>query len=86
LGGYPRRMLLWVLLWVVLILGAGAVLGLLGWRLWQKLRALTTEVGEASERLTAVLASLNDLSDAEGQPAPRAMADARSSDRRARPH
>jgi hypothetical protein len=58
-------MLLWVLLWVVLILGGGAVLGLLAWRLWQKLRALTTDLGETTQRLTAALATLNDVADPE---------------------
>jgi hypothetical protein len=58
-------MLLWVLLWVVLILGGGAVLGLLAWRLWQKLRALTADLGETTTRLTAVLARLNDVADPE---------------------
>jgi hypothetical protein len=66
-------MLLWVLLWVVLVLGAGVVFALLGLMLWRKARALTAELGEASERLTAVLASLNDLAD-------------QTSDRGARPH
>jgi hypothetical protein len=58
-------MLAWVLLWAVLVLAAGGVLGLLGWRLWQKLRALTVELGETSRRLTAVLATLNDVADPE---------------------
>ena len=56
-------MLWWVLLWVVLLLGAGLALGLLGLMLWRKAKALTREVGEASERLTAVLAALNDVAD-----------------------
>ena len=49
----------WVGLWVALVLGAGAVLGLLGRRLWLKGSALITEMGAASERLTAVMAQLN---------------------------
>jgi hypothetical protein len=56
-------MLLWALLWVVLLLGAGLVLGLLGRMLWRKAKALTREVGEATERLTAILAALNEVSD-----------------------
>jgi len=56
-------MLWWVLLWVVLFLGAGLALGLLGLMLWRKATALTREVGEATERLTAVLAALNDVAD-----------------------
>jgi hypothetical protein len=66
-------MLLWVLLWLGLVLGAGVVFALLGRRLWLKTKALTAELSEASERLTAVLATLNDLAD-------------QSSDRGARPH
>jgi hypothetical protein len=66
-------MLLWVLLWVVLLLGAGLIFFVLGRNLWRKARALITELGEASERLTAILASINDLADS-------------SSDRGAGPH
>jgi hypothetical protein len=84
-------MLPWVLLWVVLVLLAGALFALLGRRLWLKGRALTVEIGEASERLTAVLAALNDLADQSGQqPAPDVATPdgAREGrrDRRARPH
>jgi ketopantoate reductase len=53
----------WIGLWVALVLGAGAVLGLLGLRLWRKGTALIAEMGTASEQLTAVLAQLNDLTD-----------------------
>jgi hypothetical protein len=64
-------MVLWALLWFVLLLSTGLVLGLLGRMLWRKAKALTREIGEASERLTGVLASLNDLTDAAGdRPAP----------------
>ena len=55
----------WILLWVVLVLGAGVVLGLLGLSLWRKAKALTSEIGETTERLTAVLAALNDVADPE---------------------
>lgn len=54
----------WLLIWTVLVLGAGLVLFLLGRDLWRKLRALTSELGvatdrlgEISERLAAVEAS-----------------------------
>jgi hypothetical protein len=64
-------MLWWVLLWVVLFLAAGASLGLLALQLWRKAKALTREIGEASERLTAVLAALNDVAEPPGdQPPP----------------
>jgi ketopantoate reductase len=68
----------WVLLWVVLVLGAGAVFGLLGLRLWKKARALLREIGTASERLTAVLATLNDVAD----PDKAALGPARSYDQK----
>jgi ketopantoate reductase len=58
----------WVLLWVILVLGAGAMFGLLGLRLWKKSKALIAEIGTASERLTAVLARLNDLTDQSNDP------------------
>ena len=60
----------WVLVWAVLLLGAGLLLGLLGRRLWRKAKALTREMGEASERLTAVLAALNDVADPAGSAPP----------------
>ena len=66
--GYPRRMWAWVVLWLVLVLGAGVVFGLLGRMLWKKAKALIAEIGTASERLTAVLAALNDLSEQSNDP------------------
>jgi hypothetical protein len=60
--------MLWVLLWVVLLVGAALVLGLLGRSLWRKTKALTTEVTEASDRLAAVAASLSELADATSEP------------------
>lgn len=84
-------MLLWALLWFLLLLGAGLVLGLVARVLWRKAKALTQEIGEASERLTAVLATLNDVADPAGDPpprsaAPRPGAGGRRRDRRAGPH
>jgi hypothetical protein len=81
----------WVLLWAVLLLGAGLVLGLLGRMLWRKAKALTREVGEATEGLTAVLAALNDVADPVGyvpapSPARRPGARGRRRDRGASPH
>jgi len=52
----------WVLLWVVLVLAAGAVLGLLGRSLWRKAKALTAEMTAASDRMSAVAASISELS------------------------
>jgi hypothetical protein len=51
----------WVLLWVVLVLAAGAVFALLGRSLWRKAKALTAELTEASDRMSAVAASISDL-------------------------
>jgi hypothetical protein len=59
-------MLLWALIWLGLLIAAGLVLGLLGRMLWRKTKALTREVGETTERLTTILASLNDLADQAG--------------------
>jgi hypothetical protein len=59
----------WVLLWVVLVLAAGVVLGLLGRGLWRKTKTLTAELTAASDRLAAVSATLAEL--AEPSPADR---------------
>jgi hypothetical protein len=59
----------WVLLWIVLVLAAGVVLGLLGRGLWRKTRTLTAELTAASDRLAAVSATLAEL--AEPSPADR---------------
>lgn len=40
-------------MWLVLVLASLLLLGALGWRLWQRVRALLREVGEASRRATA---------------------------------
>lgn len=55
--------MLWVLLWLGLVLGAAVVLGLLGRSLWRKVKALTGELSRASEQLSSVAASLNDLAE-----------------------
>jgi hypothetical protein len=52
---------LWVLLWVVLLLAAAGVFFLLGRDLWRKARALTRELGVATDRLTEVSDRLADL-------------------------
>jgi hypothetical protein len=46
--------MLWVVVWVVLGLGAGLTFFLLGRRLWRQLKALTRELGTVSERLGQV--------------------------------
>ena len=44
--------MLWVLIWVLLVLGAALVFFLLGRRLWRQVKALTAELGTATDRLT----------------------------------
>ena len=56
----------WVLLWVVLVLAAATVLGLLGRSLWRKAKALTAEMTAASVRMSAVAASISELSQQAG--------------------
>ena len=51
----------WVLLWAVLLLGAALVLFLLGRRLWRQAKALTVELGTATDRLTALTDRLAEL-------------------------
>jgi hypothetical protein len=53
----------WALVWFGLLAGAGLVLGLLVRTLWFKVKALTVELNEASTRLTAVLAAVNDAAE-----------------------
>jgi hypothetical protein len=52
---------LWVLVWVVLVLAAAGVFFLLGRDLWRKARALTRELGVATDRLSEVSDRLADL-------------------------
>ena len=64
--------MLWVLVWVVLVLAAALVFFLLGRRLWRQARALTAELGTATERLTELTDRLAELEPApvagDGQP------------------
>ena len=53
--------MLWVLVWVVLVLAAAGVFFLLGRDLWRKARALTRELGVATDRLSEVTDRLADL-------------------------
>jgi hypothetical protein len=52
---------LWVLIWVALCLGALGFLFLLLRGVWRKLRLLFTELGVASDRLSAVTEELERL-------------------------
>jgi apolipoprotein N-acyltransferase len=53
---------LWVLVWLVLLLAAAGAFFLLGRHLWRKARALTRELGVATDRLTEVTDRLAELS------------------------
>lgn len=52
--------MLWFLLWLVLVLLAAAFLGYLGRHLWRKAKALTAELGAASDRLGEIAAALSE--------------------------
>jgi 5'-3' exonuclease len=54
---------LWVLIWVLLVLGALLVFVLLALQLWRKLRLLFRELSTATERLSAVTEELERLQD-----------------------
>ena len=53
--------MVWVLIWLVLALGAAAVLFLIGRRLWRQLTALTAELRTASDRLAEISDRLGQL-------------------------
>jgi len=59
---------MWTLVWVALVLGALGVLFLLGRSLFRKGAALARELGDASERLSAVSEGLAALQRAPEQP------------------
>jgi hypothetical protein len=54
---------IWVALWTVLLLGAGALLGTLGLDVYRKGRALMADVSEASERLGEAAAPLQEATE-----------------------
>ena len=56
--------MLWVLIWVLLVLGAALVFFLLGRRLWRQAKALTAELGTATDRLTELTDRLAELESA----------------------
>lgn len=53
--------MLWVLVWVLLVLGAALVFFLLGRRLWRQIKALTAELSTATDRLTVLTDRLAEL-------------------------
>ena len=59
----------WVLIGVVLFLAAAAVLTSLGLSLYRQFKALFRELGEASDRLSAVSAEIQELSRRVQEPA-----------------
>ena len=67
----------WVLIWTVLVLGALAVLGLLGWHIFKLLLGLGRELGDAAERLSVVTEELDRLQrqTQQGDGAPAVFAD-----------
>jgi hypothetical protein len=55
--------MLWALLYLVLVLGGLALLGLCAWRVWQKMRGVRRALGELSGRVSALAADTSALSD-----------------------
>jgi hypothetical protein len=54
--------MVWFGIWVLLVLAALGVFFLLGRDLWRKAKALTRELGVATDRLSAVSDQLADIS------------------------
>ena len=52
--------MLWFLLWLVLVLAAAIFFAYLGRHLWRKAKALTAELGAASDRLGEIAAAMNE--------------------------
>jgi hypothetical protein len=59
---------IWFIVWLVLVLAAAAVLGLLGRDLWRRSRLLVRELGAATDRLTEITDRLGDLEAAREAP------------------
>jgi hypothetical protein len=53
--------MIWVAVWAVLVLAAAAVFFLLGRDLWRKAKALTRELGIATDQLAQIADRLDDL-------------------------
>ena len=53
--------MIWVAVWAVLLLAAAVVFFLLGRDLWRKAKALTRELGIASDQLAEIADRLDDL-------------------------
>jgi hypothetical protein len=59
---------IWFLVWLVLVLAAAAVLGVLGRDLWRRSRLLVRELGAATDRPTEITDRLGDLEAARQSP------------------
>lgn len=55
---------MWIWVWVLLVIGSLVCAGLLGWWLWQRMRAAMAEIGASGEQLAAVTDSLQERIDA----------------------
>ena len=53
--------MIWVAVWAVLLLAAATAFFLLGRDLWRKAKALTRELGTATDRLAEIADRLDDL-------------------------
>jgi hypothetical protein len=73
--------MIWVAVWAVLLLGAALMFFLLGRDLWRKAKALTRELGTATDRLSQIADQLEDL-----DPSTRDGATAVRSQGTSRPH
>jgi hypothetical protein len=62
----------WVLFWLVLVLGSGALLGWLGWRVWGRAKLLTAEIQRATDAVAALEARVEEL-DRPATPGPSAV-------------
>lgn len=60
--------MLWFVVWTVLVLLAVAVIGRLAWRVFRQGVALVAELGEASERLSAIATQVEQLAETRDQP------------------
>ena len=53
----------WLALRVVLVVGAAALLGAMGWRVWGKVKLLLAEIGRASELVSQLETRVDALSE-----------------------
>lgn len=58
----------WVMIWVLLLVGAGVYLGMRVWGLWAQTREFGSELADAQRRLDAVQGQLDLLGERIGSP------------------